>query len=75
LAAEKSKLKVSNGMNNKKFLKEFRKILENMEHHEDNFKVDDPDQLLSFSQMGGILTTLGFISSELQVTHSDFKLL
>lgn len=46
-----------------------------MEHHEENFKANDPDQLLNFSQMGGILTTLGFISSELQVTHSDFKLL
>lgn len=37
-----------------------------MEFHENNFKADDPGLKLSFSQMGGILTTMGFISAELQ---------
>jgi hypothetical protein len=39
-----------------------------MEHHEPEFKAEDPAQKLTFSQMGGILTTMGFISSELQNT-------
>ena len=63
--AKKSKLKCSNEMNNKKLTKEFNKILLNMEHHEEGFKAEDQEQLLNFSQMGGILTTLGFISNDL----------
>ena len=63
--AASTKLKASNAMNNKKLTKEFQKVLQNMEHHEEDFKAEDPSQLISFSQMGGILTTLGFISNDL----------
>lgn len=61
-------------MSNKKFIKEYAKVMEHMEYHEENFKADNPDQRLTFSQMGGILTTMGFISSELQSSQGDFKL-
>lgn len=44
-----------------------------MEHQEENFKADDPAQRLNFAQVGGILTTMGFISS-VTVTQSSYKL-
>lgn len=61
-------------MSNKKFVKEFARVMQHMEYHEENFKADDPKQVINFSQMGGILTTMGFISSELQRHQDDFKL-
>ena len=72
--AEANRLQDSEEMSNRRFIKEYAKVMQHMEYHEDNFKADDPDQMLTFGQMGGILTTMGFISSELQSGQDDFKL-
>lgn len=70
--AEDQKLKVSEEMSHKKFLKEFGKVLKYMEFHEKDFDAENPDLRLSFHQMGGLLTTMGFINSELLPVHTDF---
>lgn len=72
--AEKQRLKESEEMSNRKFIKEYAKVLQHMAYHEPDFNAEDPNQRITFSQMGGILTTLGFISSELQSTQDDFRL-
>jgi hypothetical protein len=71
---EEKKLKASDEMSKKKFLKEFAKVMQYMEFHEADFKADDPNLRLNFHQMGGILTTMGFIHSELLPYHTDFQL-
>jgi RecG-like helicase len=71
---ESTKLKLTEELSNKRFIKEYAKVLQHMEFHETDFKADDPNQRITFSQMGGILTTMGFVSSELANTHEDFKL-
>jgi len=61
-------------MANTKFLKEYIRVLTHMEAYEPNFKADDPSLRLSFSQMGGILTTLGFIPLDMSNNHAEYAL-
>ena len=55
-------------------MKEFGKVMQYMEFHEKDFEAANPDLRLSFNQMGGVLTTLGFIHKELLPVHADFSL-
>jgi len=73
--AKQTKLKESGDMANLKFNKEFNKIIENMAYHEEDFDAEDPNQKFGFNQVGGVMTTLGFVSSDLQEESTDYKLL